>query len=357
MFNDPRIIRANNQKRIRREKAMNENLEQLSHLDIHPKVIEAIDDNGLTALQGLILQYLTDPNVDYGASSIAGICQKYIGQGSRRSVRRVSLELGDLVDGILLVREMETMGDEFTTENLEKEDEATIETLALAKGGNGEDKEPIVKEDADGFWDVTEELDCVTACSKAPEYGMVFMSSVARKKISLFMKWAGNQEWLAYLVGKWLANNTVEVVDLMLPSQNANSTLVSKVIAEEYNKVQVVGVIHSHHEMGGARGEKAGFSGHDDEFINSNHNVSLLVAKDGIAGHIRVKTPCGAFIKVTAKIRNMDEVTLDEKKLQEEFKSKIRFGHGRGGHHKSYTVIVNGKKEKDPLASRDSYHF
>jgi hypothetical protein len=125
------------------------------------------------------------------------------------------------------------------------------------------------------------------------------------------------------------------------------------VIAEEYNKVQVVGVIHSHHEMGGAKGDHAGFSSHDNEFINSNHNVSLLVARDGIAGQIRVKTPCGAFIKVTAKVRNMDEVELDEKKLKTEFKEKINFGRGRGGHHTGYTVTVNGGGKID----RENYHF
>lgn len=340
---------------------MNEQLEQLAHVDIHPKVIEAIDHNSLTALQGLILHYLTDPNTDYAASRIAGICQGIIGQGSKRSVRRVRQELDDLVDSILLIREMETMGDEFTTENVAKESGGTVTYTGdlKDKGGNGEDKEPIVKEDADGFWDVTEELDCVTACSKAPESGYVFLSAITRKKMKLFMKWAKHQEWLAYLVGKWLANNTVEIVDLMLPNQNANQTLVSKVESEEYNKVSVVGVIHSHHEMGHGSKNNPGFSGHDEQFINSNHNVSLLVSTKGIAGHIRVKTPCGAFMRINATIKHMDEVEIDEKKLQKEFKAKIRFGRGRGEYHESWNM--NGKNGKNDVPAsevdRNNYHF
>lgn len=337
--------------------------EKIMETILHPEVIKAIDENNLTPLQGLILNYLTDPEAEYTAKTIANACKHQLRQGSRRSVRRVEDEYGVLVDEILHIREEELKSsdsDEFDTspqggEIIYHGDLATQETIDIAehKGGNGEDKDGI-HEDEDGFWDVTEELDCVTACSKAPDKAVVYMSSVARKKTSLFMKWAGSQEWLAYLVGKWVSENEVEIVDLMLPNQNANSTLVSKVIAEEYNQVSVVGVMHSHHEMGGAKGETAGFSQHDEAFINSNHNVSLLVAKDGIAGHVRVKTPCGAFLRVTAKIRNMDEVTIDEKKLKEEFKEKIRFGHGRGSNHISWDL----QDKKNPMNRRDgSYHF
>ena len=139
-----------------------------------------------------------------------------------------------------------------------------------------------------------------------------------------------------------------------LASQITKMQIEQQKLAEEYNQVSVVGVMHSHHEMGGAKGETAGFSQHDEAFINSNHNVSLLVAKDGIAGHVRVKTPCGAFLRVTAKIRNMDEVTIDEKKLKEEFKEKIRFGHGRGSNHISWDL----QDKNDPLNRKDgSYHF
>lgn len=330
----------------------------MNQLSLHPKVIEAIDKHNLTPLQGLIINYLSDPEAEYASASIANMCKTQLQQGSKRHVRRVRDQYKDIIDEILLVRDMEESTDEFSTGGTITYD-PTKETLDLAKGkgGNGEDKDGITEDD-DGFWDVTDELDCVTACSKAPEKAIVYMSSIARKKTSLFMKWAGHQEWLAYLVGRWKSENEVEVVDLMLPNQNANSTLVSKVIAEEYNQVSVVGVMHSHHEMGGAKGDKAGFSGHDEAFINSNHNVSLLVAKDGIAGHVRVKTPCGAFLRVTAKIKNMDEVEVDEKKLKTEFKEKIRFGHGRG---KNWDLNVSKETDKRIInggnITRDNYHF
>lgn len=329
----------------------------MNQLSLHPKVIEAIDKHNLTPLQGLIINYLSDPEAEYASASIANMCKAQLQQGSKRHVRRVRDQYSEIIDEILLVREMEEGTDEFSTGGTVVYDPAAKETLDLAKGkgGNGEDKDGITEDD-DGFWDVTDELDCVTACSKAPDKAVVYMSSIARKKTSLFMKWAGHQEWLAYLVGRWKSENEVEVVDLMLPNQNANSTLVSKVIAEEYNQVSVVGVMHSHHEMGGAKEDKANFSGHDEAFINSNHNVSLLVAKDGIAGHVRVKTPCGAFLRVTAKIKNMDEVEVDEKKLKEEFKEKISFGRGRGGYQKSWDLSDSAAKDKRVI-DRDHYHF
>ena len=329
----------------------------MSNFTLHPMVVDMVDKHHLTPLQGLIIDLLTDPNCEESASVIAARCQEVLGSGSKRHVRRIRQEWGFDISEILLKREMELMGDEFTTGNLP--DLTIVNDIGGGKfdigGGNGADKEAQDMEGEGGFWDVTEELDCVKECSKAPDKAFIFVSAVARKKINLFMKWAGQQEWLAYLVGKWVSENEIEIQDIALPSQSADPTLVCNVNMEEYNKIGVVGVIHSHHEMGGAKGDKAGFSGHDEAFINSNHNVSLLVAKDGMAGHIRAKTPCGAFIRVTATIRNMDEVEVDEKKLQAEFKEKISFG-GRGrigvpgaGHGK------NGIPAWE--IGRDNYHF
>lgn len=303
---------------------------------LDPKVLEVVDRYSLTSLQALIVHYLTDPKVEYTTNSIVKICQNTLHQGSRRHVRRIRNEMKSIVDNVHLAREMNLLGeaDEFTTKGMTVIDPPALPVTHMApknpvpavkkqKGNGG------IKEDDDGYWDVTEELDCVKSCGKAPENGYIFISSIAWKKIKLYMNWAGSQEWLAYLVGTFVKDDTVEVTDIMLPTQNASQTLVHNVNVDEYKGI--VGVIHSHHEMGGAKGDVAGFSGHDEAFINSNHNVSLLVAKDGIAGHIRVKTPCGAFLRITAKVKQMDEVDLDEKKLKEEFKSKIQFGGGRGG--------------------------
>ena len=302
-------------------------------MELHPKVIEMVDKIHLTPLQGLIVQYLSDPEAEHDYKLIASECQRILNLGSRRSVRRMASDFKAHIDEIHLAREMEIRGNEFTTEDFSTESNVTVTTDPDHKeedGGNGVDHEAEgIIDMGDGGWDVTEQLDCVTACSKVPDDAVVFISAIARKKINLFMKWAGAKEWLAYMKGKWINDNQVEIIDLELPSQNANATLVHNVNVDQY--VNIVGVMHSHHEMGGAGHDKAGFSGHDEAFINSNHNVSLLVAKDGIAGHIRVKTPCGAFLRIIAKVKNMDEVEVDEKKLKEEFKEKINFGRGRGG--------------------------
>jgi len=294
------------------DKLLYERKKEMEIRGLHPKVIEMVDKLNLTPLQGFIVNLLTDPSVEYSPAVIAGQCITVIGKGSKRHVRRIKAEFAAHIDDILLQRELE----------LNKSFGAGTITITPDKGGNGADQEGIT-EMHDGGWDVTEHLDCVTACSKAPDKAVVYCSSVARKKVNLYMKWAGRQEWLAYLIGKWISDHEVEVMDIALPNQAADSALVNQVDLENYNDLGVVGVIHSHHEMGGAGHDKAGFSGHDEAFINSNHNVSLLVAKDGIAGHIRVKTPCGAFLRITAKVRQMDEVEVDEKKLKRSSKKKF----------------------------------
>jgi hypothetical protein len=310
---DPRIHRSDYRKAIRKQrkesKMYNQSIEELVGINMHPCVLQAIDDNSLTALQGLIIQHLTDPDLEYTGKEIAQVCQDTLGQGSKRSVRRVRAELSEVVKKVELERITDIKDTQFTgSAPKEKTDEGITELR-------------------DGGWDVTEQLDCVSACSKAPKKGIVRISAVARKKISLFMKWAGQQEWLAYLKGEWVNESVVQVWDIVLPTQDASATLVHNVKVEEYNGI--IGVIHSHHDMGHGSEEQPGFSGHDEAFINSNHNVSLLVSTKGIAGHIRVKTPCGAFLRINASVKHMDEVELDEKGLEDQFKGNIQFGNGQ----------------------------
>lgn len=318
---------------------------------LHPKVAEMVDRLQLTPLQAMIVNYLTDPFTDYSAKAIAAKCIKILGKGSKRHVRRIKQDFKAHIDEILLARQIEADM---------PVNEVGTGSIAVGssddKGGNGADQEGIT-ELHDGGWDVTEHLDCVTACSKAPEKAFVYCGSVARKKMTLYMKWAGRQEWLAYLVGKWISDHEVEVTDLILPNQAADAALVNQVNLEEYNTVGIVGVIHSHHEMGGAGHDKAGFSGHDEAFINSNHNVSLLVAKDGIAGHIRVKTPCGAFMRITAKVKQLDEVEVDEKKLKTEFKEKIRFGQTGNYAGGSNRYFDEPRSVHSDDIDRNNYHF
>ena len=333
------IHTSNYRKQLRKENKMhNDSIEQLTGCNIHPSVLQAIDSHGLTALQGLILNYLTDPDYEWSNKEIAQSCSQVLGQGSKRSVRRVKAEQPDLIEKLELERLTDVKDQAFSGIPVEKKtaDEGIIELT-------------------DGGWDVTEELDCVSSCGKVPEKGLVKISAVARKKISLFMQWSGSREWLCYLKGEWENDSTVSVHDIILPNQSASATLVSNVKVDEYTNI--VGVIHSHHDMGHGTEEKPGWSGHDEAYINSNHNVSLLVSNKGIAGHIRVKTPCGAFMRVPAAIKHLDEVALDEKKLREEFDVNIN-GNGRsyydGNSTKEFNTI-DGVIERIP--TRDNYHF
>lgn len=200
----------------------------------------------------------------------------------------------------------------------------------------------------DEFWEV--EIDCVKACSKAPKEVTVFMNKESRDKAMLFMKWAGAREWLAYLVGTKDEGDVFHVNDLYLPDQRTSASLVDKVVADKYNEMQVIGVIHSHHEMGTGDDDSPSFSGHDANFINGNHDLSLLAGRDTktkgfkIVGIGRVKTPCGSLMQVKANVKAKKEKPSDSVvKLMNEFKEKV-FG-----------------KKNDGLASKNdnggSYHF
>jgi hypothetical protein len=145
---------------------------------------------------------------------------------------------------------------------------------------------------ANDAWEV--EIDVVTECSKVPKVQDVFVELLAKKKIDMLMKKYPNIEWLAYLLGD--KNEPTVVKDLFIPQQQVTTTAVTNIVCPEWNTLPVIGVIHSHHGMGN------GFSGTDHEWINQNHDVSLCIAKSGIAGQVRVKTPCGSLKIVPAKV-------------------------------------------------------
>lgn len=184
------------------------------------------------------------------------------------------------------------------------------------------DNKTVIKKEEE-YWEI--EQDCVTACSKVEKSIDVFMNIKSRRKAMLYMKWAGAREWLAYLVGK-MENGKYIIEDLYLPDQRTSSALVDKVDTTEFNKLPIVGVIHSHHEMGAGDVDRPSFSGHDAAFINSNHNLSLLAGRDGagfkIVGIARTKTPCGAFIQIKALVKALVENSEEDKALKDEFLEK-----------------------------------
>ena len=153
------------------------------------------------------------------------------------------------------------------------------------------------------FWEV--EVDCVTECSKAPDKIIVFMGLIAKVKIDALMKEMPSIEWFAYLLGKKEENDFI-VEDIHVPDQSVTQTSVSDINCPEYNKLPIIGAMHSHHGMGN------GFSGHDHEYVNGNHNLSLVIAENGIAGQARWTTPCGALKVVDVVIKPKFDIDFDE---------------------------------------------
>lgn len=173
--------------------------------------------------------------------------------------------------------------------------------------------------DNDEYFEV--EIDHVKKCSKVPNELVVNIEDSVLEVFKKFMKWAGKQEWLAYLKGKYDPNKPEEeafINGIVLPNQDASSALVHNIHVDDYENV--IGVIHSHHEMG------IGFSGHDWDFINGNHHISLLISKKEITGVARAFTPCGALKRMNVKMKRFEkELTEEDKKLKDNFMEKINF--------------------------------
>lgn len=152
------------------------------------------------------------------------------------------------------------------------------------------------------FWDSG--LQIISACSKAPANITVFITPTVKKKIDLLMAKYQNREWLAYLTGKDLT-----VDDMVVPKQVATSTSVSNIEFPAEFKDKIIGVIHSHHTMGSF------FSGTDHEYINGNHDISIVVSKNDIKGQVRWNTPCGGKMVVPAKVKIFLATTFNEEEF------------------------------------------
>jgi hypothetical protein len=135
---------------------------------------------------------------------------------------------------------------------------------------------------------------------------------LVRLKIDALMEEYPKREWLAYLVGD---KEDDYVRDLFIPKQIASSSHVRPL--EFPQSKEIIGVIHSHHSMGHT------FSGTDDEFINANHDISIVVSNSGYSGHIRTKTPCGCIIKIPVKIEVDYGIDFDKNDFIKESSAKI----------------------------------
>lgn len=210
----------------------------------------------------------------------------------------------------------------------------------------------------DEYWE--SELDCVEECSKAPEYVEVFVHMKAKMKFDALMGKYKDIEWLAYLLGdksviglteteakSGKSNDKSYVIrDIFIPEQVVTPGNVLKVTCPEFNKLPIIGVLHSHHGMG------TEFSKTDHDFVNENHDVSLVITHGKIAGQVRWKTPCGALKVVKAKVLPLYDVEFDRKSFLGKIKKKIKIFKGRklefNNDQKSY---VNGNTIKETVST------
>jgi len=143
------------------------------------------------------------------------------------------------------------------------------------------------------FWET--DIQVIKSCGVINQKVRVYISPKAKQKINLLMNKFAKIEWLAYLVGN-KATNTVE--DIVIPKQQVTAVRVN---VNGQVSVPIMGVIHSHHDMGNK------FSHTDDEFINQNHDISLCISHGGINGQVRVKTECNRYALVEAIV--VDSIT------------------------------------------------
>ncbi len=139
------------------------------------------------------------------------------------------------------------------------------------------------------YWEA--EIEVIPSCGTAPKSLPVTVGPVAQAKFTALMKEYPRIEWLAYLVGD---PATRHITDIVIPEQEV--TAVNVFVGNQGVTEQTIGVIHSHHGMGN------GFSGTDHEYINGNHDISLCIANNGIAGQVRIPTQCGKFVIVDADV-------------------------------------------------------
>lgn len=122
----------------------------------------------------------------------------------------------------------------------------------------------------------------------------VHLSYVVHHKIQQLMTKIGHYEWLGYLAGT-VKDYVFTISGISIPEQVVTSGQV-EVLPEARLPKEMVGVIHSHHSMGSF------FSGTDEEFVNANHQVSIVVSNKGYKAHIKAKMKCGEWAETECEV-------------------------------------------------------
>ena len=168
--------------------------------------------------------------------------------------------------------------------------------------------EPVVPVKKEEYWDSGIE-ESYGGCAKLGE-PVVIVSWEAQKKVQALCEAMGGKEWLAYLIGAQEGAGFY-IADLLVPEQEVTASSVH--VLDHPPLENVVGVLHSHHNMGSF------FSKTDDDFVNANHPLSVVVSKDGWKGTARIEAPCGELIRFPdvyfefeePEVEGLDEWTED----------------------------------------------
>lgn len=202
------------------------------------------------------------------------------------------------------------------------------------------------------FWDSG--LKVMTECGKAPKDVVVYLKPVVKRKIDILMNKYQSREWLAYLIGK---NNIID--DIIFPKQKASAASVSDIEFPSNLKEKIIGVIHSHHSMG------TFFSGTDHEYINGNHDISIVVSKNGFGCDVRWNTPCGGKITIKAKVKIYLHTNFNEDAFVKDVEEKMelpvpiyttfppRFGGSSYWLNERYSKSNNLVKDDEPPENDD----
>jgi hypothetical protein len=199
------------------------------------------------------------------------------------------------------------------------------------------------------FWEI--EIDCVTACSKVQDTAEIRVMPLVKTKVQYLMDKFKGIEWLAYLLGSSkLKNGEISwtINDIHIPSQKVSSGNVWDVDCPEYNKLPIIGVIHSHHGMGNS------FSKTDHDFINENHDISLIMSDSGLAGQVRIETPCKSVKILNSKQTKgcIKIVHVVDESVTEEFEKQIK-KIDTGGRKKNEKEIK--KKQAELTEAQKTY--
>ena len=171
---------------------------------------------------------------------------------------------------------------------------------------------------------------------------------------------ASPNEVLMYMDAEKQGDDTYRVTRVWVPRQVVSETSVE---VKDEDASAAPGVAHSHPFTT----SHASFSGTDDEYINRNHDFSILFNGDGeiTEAYMRLTLPCGRKVVMPAEVEIQDEF---EEVAKEEaarlLKGKIRrkryvspylsyYGYGYYDYEPDYYWARREKEEKEEISEEE----